>query len=525
MSRLAKHRAMVKNAELALILALTVAVAAACIYFDGFERIEAFAAQHDSWELDELFVVLMFGGISSFILLFRRAHDLRVEIRRREASEEEANKLARHDPLTGLPNRRMLAEELGLAIASVRESAAECAVFLIDLDLFKPINDVHGHVAGDQVLIEVASRITAVVGTAGTVARMGGDEFACVISYEYGSDLPARLATQILRGLHEPIRVQGVRVQIGCTIGIARAPQDGVTASALLHGADLAMYKGKRAGRGVYHFFDEEMDIQLRERAALEEDLRLAVSAGEIIPHFQPVMDLADGRILGFEALARWTHPTKGLIAPDTFIPIAEDLGIIDEITYAMLRSACAAARDWPALLWVSVNVSPLQLKDPWLASRLLAILVESGVAPGRLIVEVTENAVIDDMPRAQEIFASLQNAGVRIALDDFGKGYSSLYHLRKLRFDQLKIDRSFIHSMASPESAKIVSAVAGLGKSLGMPVTAEGVETSEEADALRALGCEHAQGFLFGKPLDAADTIAFLSASARDRIAVLRSA
>jgi len=467
----------------------------------------------------------MFAGFASIVLLFRRARDLRREIGRREASEEHATRLARHDPLTGLPNRRVLAEDLDTAIAAVRDCSAECAVFLIDLDLFKPINDVHGHVAGDAVLIEVAARIRAIVGNSGTVARMGGDEFACVISYETGCDLPARLAAQILRGLNEAILVEGVRMQIGSTIGIARAPHDGVTAIELLHGADLAMYKGKREGRGVYHFFDEEMDIQLRQRAALEDDLRLAVSAGEIIPHFQPVMNLQDNRILGFEALARWSHPTKGPIPPDIFIPIAEDLGIIDTITYAMLRASCAAARDWPASLSLSVNVSPLQLKDPWLASRLLAILTEAGIAPGRLIVEVTENAVIDDMIKAQEIFSSLQNAGVRLALDDFGKGYSSLYHLRQLRFDQLKIDRSFVHSMESPESATIVGAVAGLGKSLGMPVTAEGVETMAEADALRALGCEHAQGFLFGKPLNAADTLAFLNESSRGRVARIRSA
>jgi EAL domain-containing protein (putative c-di-GMP-specific phosphodiesterase class I) len=199
------------------------------------------------------------------------------------------------------------------------------------------------------------------------------------------------------------------------------------------------------------------------------------------------------------------------MIAPDTFIPIAEDIGIIDQISYSMLRRACEAAKDWPVGLWLSVNISPLQLEDPWLSSRLLAILTETGLAPGRLIVEVTENAVIDDLVKARDIFSSLQNAGVRIALDDFGRGYSSLYHLRTLHFDHLKIDRSFVHSMASPESAKIVSAVTSLGKSLGMPVTAEGVETAAEARQLRELGCEHAQGFLFGKAVDAAETLALL--------------
>ncbi len=518
-------RTMVKRAEVITIVVVTAAVTAICIWYDLFESFETFLGTNDRWELDDLFIVLMWGGLASFILLFRRARDLRFEIQRREASEHAATKLARHDPLTGLPNRRVLAEELELAIVSVRECASECAVFLIDLDHFKPVNDVHGHVAGDAVLIEVAARLTAIVGEAGTVARMGGDEFACVIFCELGSALPARMAGQILRSLKEPMLLQGGRAQLGATIGIARAPHDGLTASSLLHGADLAMDKGKREGRGIYHFFDEAMDIQLRARAALEEDLRLAVSAGEITPHFQPVIDLATGSILGFEALARWTHPSRGQIPPDVFIPVAEDLGIIDEVTYAMLRASCAAASRWPAYLWLSVNISPLQLRDPWLAARLLAILTETGFAPGRLIIEVTENAAIDDMLKAREIFSSLQNAGVRIALDDFGKGYSSLYHLRQLRFDQLKIDGSFVHSMSSPESVKIVSAVAGLGKSLGMPVTAEGVETSAEADALRTLGCEHGQGFLFGKPLDAAATMTLLNRVGRDRIAHLRSA
>jgi predicted signal transduction protein with EAL and GGDEF domain len=293
----------------------------------------------------------------------------------------------------------------------------------------------------------------------------------------------------------------------------------------LLHGADLAMYKGKREGGGVYHFFDQEMDVQLRDRAALEMDLRMAAGAGQIIPFFQPIMDLSDDRILGFEALARWMHPSRGMILPETFIPIAEDLGIIDEITNVMLRDSCIAARDWPSSFWVSVNISPQQLKDPWLAVRLLGILADTGFAPGRLVVEVTENAVIEDIMNARAIFSSLQSAGVRIALDDFGKGYSSLYHLRQLQFDQLKIDGSFVHSMNSPESAKIVNAVAGLGKSLGMLVTAEGVETSDEADALRALGCERGQGFLFGKPLDAAATIELLSRNPPGKISTLRSA
>jgi diguanylate cyclase (GGDEF)-like protein len=518
-------RPFARHTELILVLGSTVLVTLAGAYFDFFEQLTAFVEVHDHFQLDEMLLGLIYLCAVSVIVIFRRDRALRREIGRRETSEELATQLARHDPLTGLANRRILSEVLDATIDSLDPHELECAVFMIDLDLFKPVNDLHGHRVGDAVLVEVAARLSAIVGPAGTVARMGGDEFACVVSHPPGSDLPTRLATQILRVLGEPIFAQGLKVQIGSTIGIALAPQDGMKASALLHGADLAMYKGKREGRGVYHFFDEAMDLALRERAALEDDLRLAVSAGEIIPHFQPLMDLATDRILGFEALARWMHPTKGMIPPDTFIPIAEDLGIIDEITYAMLRAACSAAADWPASLSLSVNVSPVQLKDPWLASRLLAILAEMRFAPDRLIIEVTENAVIDDMKKAQEIFSALQSVGVRIALDDFGKGYSSLYHLRELRFDQLKIDRSFVHSMECPESAKIVSAVTGLGKSLGMPVTAEGVETNAEAIALRALGCEHAQGFLFGEPLDADATLALLAHTAALRIRRLRSA
>lgn len=496
----------VTRAEFLLVIVPFLLLSAASFYIDPLERFDEFLHTNN-----EIFTVLISTTFAMLVLFVRRARALRREITRREESEELANRLARHDPLTGLPNRRLLSEDLENALLRVQAGAAECAVLLLDLDRFKPINDAHGHAVGDEVLVEIANRLTDAVGEKGTVARMGGDEFACIIPYEAGSDVPTRLARQITRSVNQPLLINGVKVEVGSTIGLARAPQDGITASELLHGADLAMYEGKRGGRGDYRFFHAEMDSQLRGRATLERDLRAAVSAGVIVPHFQPVIDLAEGKIIGFEALARWPHPVRGMVQPDTFIPIAEDLGIIDQITYTMLRASCIAARDWPPALWVSVNISPTQLKDPWLASRLLAILSETGVAPGRLIMEVTENAIIDDMISAQQVFGSLQNAGVRIALDDFGKGYSSLYHLRQLRFDHLKIDGSFVQSMDSIESVEIVTAVAGLGKSLGMAVTAEGVQTTAEARTLRGIGCEHAQGFLFGKPLSASETLALL--------------
>lgn len=514
-----------KNIELVIVAFITLLVALLSIHYDAFEALAGYVHRHDAWQLDEYIIVLLTVGVAAFVLLVRRAVELRAEVRRRQQAEELANRLARHDPLTGLPNRRVLLEDLEEALEEAQTSAGECAVFLIDLDQFKPVNDLYGHAAGDALLIEAAVRISAVVGERGTVARLGGDEFACLIRYERGSDLPNRVASQIVRALNQEFNVEGKLIQVGSTVGIASAPKDATTSAALLHCADLAMYEGKRSGRGTYRFFRAEMDVQLRERAALEDDLRKAVVDQVIVPSFQPVADLSDGRITGFEALARWQHATLGSIPPDTFIPIAEDLGIIDQISHTMLRASCLVARDWPAKLTLSINISPIQLKDPWFATRILAILTETGFAPGRLIIEVTENAIIDDIDTAREVFRSLQGVGIRIALDDFGKGFSSLYHLRQLKFDHLKIDRSFVHDMTSPESAKIVSAVTGLGKSLGLPVTAEGVETQEEADALRALGCELAQGFLFGKPLDAAETNALLHEQESLEAAIERSA
>jgi diguanylate cyclase (GGDEF)-like protein len=433
--------------------------------------------------------------------------------------------LARHDPLTGLVNRRVLHEELPALLEEARSSTSQCAVFMIDLDHFKPINDVYGHDTGDAVLVEVASRLQRAAGSEGLVARVGGDEFVLAVLHEPGTDAPARTAIQIIRALSAPYEIAGRKLELGATVGIARAPVDAMLGDDLLRIADVAMYDAKRAGKGTHRFYHADMDERLRARAVLETELREAIANGDVMPYFQPVISLADRRIVGFEALARWHHPTRGTIAPDEFIPIAEDLGLIDALSHRILREGCIAAREWHSDTSLSINISPVQLKGPWLAPRLLAILQETGFAPQRLIVEVTENAIIDDVEHAAAVFASLQNVGIRIALDDFGKGYSSLSHLRQLKFDHLKIDASFVQSMNTTESRKIVSAVAGLGKALGMPVTAEGVESAEVADALRALGCEHAQGFLFGRPTPAIGAAHMLeSDDARAKVAKQRA-
>jgi diguanylate cyclase (GGDEF)-like protein len=506
---------LIKPLELVACIVTAVALGVLFDRIDAFERLAEFMAQHDAWQLDEIFFVLFFGGIGALILAIRRASDLAREMGKREVAEARALSLARHDPLTGLANRRVLHEDLPALLEEARKATTQCAVFMIDLDHFKPINDVYGHDTGDAVLVEVASRLQRAVGT-GLIARVGGDEFVLAILHEPGTDAPTRIAAQVIRTLTAPYDVGGRMLQLGASVGIARAPADATLGDDLLRVADVAMYDAKRAGKGTHRFFHADMDERLRERAVLEADLREAIAAGDIMPYFQPVISLADQRIVGFEALARWHHPTRGTIAPDDFIPLAEDLGLIDALSHRILRQGCIAARDWHSDTTLSINISPVQLKDSWLAARLLAILQETGFAPQRLIVEVTENAIIDDIEHAATVFASLQNVGIRIALDDFGKGYSSLSHLRQLKFNHLKIDSSFVRTMDTVESRKIVSAVAGLGKALGMPVTAEGVETPEVADALRALGCEHAQGFLFGRPAPAIEAAHMLDSKPR---------
>jgi diguanylate cyclase (GGDEF)-like protein len=493
-------------------VALCAVLIALFLNFDAFDRFAVFVEQHEAWQLDEVLGAGFVACLGSLILLYRRAREMRGEIVRREAAEKRANDLARHDPLTGLPNRRRFNEELAVALGHVASSANECATFLIDLDQFKAVNDSYGHAVGDALLVKVADRLRSACDRGTLIARLGGDEFAGIIKYPAGGDAPTRVASQIVRAFREPFEVDGAPLTATVTMGVARCPHDATTPSDLLRYADIAMYEGKRAGRGVYRIFHAEMDERLREHAALESELKLAIESGQIKPYFQPVISLGDEHISGFEALARWEHPTRGVIGPDQFISIAEELGIIDLLTYRILRESCEASRDWPPYTTLSINISPYQLKDPWLSARLLAVLAETGFSPARLIVEVTENAIIDDVEKAAEVFASLQNSGVRIALDDFGKGYSSLYHLRHLRFNHLKIDSSFVMSMDSPESEKVVRAITALGKSLGMPVTAEGVETAHSAQVLRGFGCEQAQGFLFGAPVPAADTVKLFS-------------
>jgi diguanylate cyclase (GGDEF)-like protein/PAS domain S-box-containing protein len=427
-----------------------------------------------------------------------------------EAAHQLAQSMARHDPLTGLPNRRVFAETLQTAVLRAARGSVEYAALIIDLDRFKPVNDVYGHAAGDDVLREVAIRLSQLVRKSDTVARLGGDEFGIIldcIAPEDPTAAAAILAERIIVGISQPIPIGDQLVEVGASIGVAVCPTDGNDPETLLRAADMAMYGAKEDGRGSCRFFTQSMEKALRERLALEDDVRRAVTAQDIIPHYQPLMQLAENRLVGFEILARWQHAARGDVKPEVFIPIAEKLGLIGELTYFLLRRACLDAHDWSPEITIALNISPLHFSDPLLPVKLLAILSETGFPPGRLEVEVTESAFVTDLHAARTALLTLQSLGIKISLDDFGTGYSSLYNLRELHFDKIKIDRSFVLSMQSNAgSAKIVHSVIALAKSLGLPTIAEGIEHREAMKEVIQSGGEYGQGFYFGQAMPAAD-------------------
>lgn len=420
--------------------------------------------------------------------------------------------VARTDALTGLPNRRGLYEQLRTALARAERSGGAVALLLCDLDRFKGVNDAHGHAAGDDLLQLVAARLGNAAGAGGTIARLGGDEFALVAVLDAAnapgpaSEAAAQLARRIIAVLGQPFALpSGPVAQIGASIGIALArPGDG-SADALVRRADVALYRAKADGRSRFHFFEPALDAHIQARALLEGELRQAVAEGLLLPYFQPLVDMRTERLIGFEMLARWPHPTRGMIPPGEFIPVAEDIGLIGPMTEHLLRRACHAAAAWPSDIFIACNLSPLQLRDRSLPATVQSILDESGLPAHRLELEITESALVGDIDLARELLGELKALGVRLALDDFGTGYSSLRHLQLLPIDKLKIDASFVRAMDSDmESRKIVAAVIGLGHSLGLVTVAEGVEEEGTAALLRALGCDVGQGWLYGRPVSA---------------------
>ena len=441
-----------------------------------------------------------------------------------EAAQSLAQSLARHDALTGLPNRRVFAEALEAANAEAGRAAAPYAILIIDLDRFKPVNDIHGHQAGDAVLREIASRIGALVRTGDTVARLGGDEFGvilhCGTPEEEAAASAVALADRIIHDVERPVSIGDRYVEVGASVGIAVSPANGTDSETLLRAADMAMYRSKEEGHGSYRFFEPGMEAALRARVALEEDIRQAVANEDIRPHYQPLMLLAENRLVGFEVLARWHHPTRGDVEPAAFIPVVEKLDLIGDLTYSLLRRACLDARDWSPEITIALNVSPKHLADPLLPVKFLAILTEIGFPPKRLEIEITETALVNDLPTARAALVALQDLGIKISLDDFGTGYSSLYNLRELRFDKIKIDRSFVMSMETNiESAKIVHSVIDLAKSLGLPTIAEGIEHLQAMEQIVKSGGEYGQGFYFAKAMPAAEATKLVEgATAADR-------
>ena len=427
------------------------------------------------------------------------------------SSRAEAHRLSLHDTLTGLPNRAMFAERMDEALSHVQRQSV--ALLCLDLDRFKQVNDTLGHSCGDALLRCVADRLRGNVRPDDTVTRLGGDEFA-VIQMASGADEARCLAQRLVDALSEPYELAGHRVVVGASIGVALAPGDTRAPDGLLQLADLALYRAKSDGRGTFCFFETGMDAKLQARRMLEADLRQAVAGHEFELHYQPVVALASGAISSFEALVRWRHPQRGLVSPGDFIPVAEETGLIVPMGDWVLRQACAEAASWPGSVSVAVNISAVQFRGDTLVASVFEALSATGLAPGRLELEITETALLADADSILATLHHLRAFGVRIAMDDFGTGYSSLSYLRSFPFDKIKIDQSFIRDIETSMDCKaIVRAVTGLGGNLGIPTTAEGVETIEQLNQLRAEGCDLVQGYYFSRPVPAGSVPALLDA------------
>lgn len=456
-------------------------------------------------EFGEALLIAGLLGIFLFVAI-RRMRAQELEVARRIAAEEHARELAFQDPLTGLPNRRQFDDALAEALAAPPGADRTHAVLLMDLNGFKTINDVFGHPIGDAVLREVGLRLQHIVREANhLVARLGGDEFGIVARHLNGAESASGIALQIIDTLKAPIHSGDTEHRIGAGIGIALFPRDGNSAQEIVRVADIALYRAK-SSHSEFRFFEASMDDQVRERALIEKELRHALETGDIQPHYQPIVDLGTEEIIGFEALARWHHASLGDVPPSRFIPVAEDCGLINELGDHLLATACRDAAKWPNDTILSFNVSPIQLRNPTFGLRVLAILGDTGLSPKRLEIEITESTLVRDLNIAKAALDCLRDAGVRIALDDFGTGYSSLYHLRNFKVDRIKIDRSFIESIGRENASfAIVRALLGLSHGLGLQVTAEGIESTDQREALRSVGCDQGQGFLFSSALPAA--------------------
>jgi diguanylate cyclase (GGDEF)-like protein len=442
------------------------------------------------------------------------------DVTERRQAEIKIAHMARHDALTDLPNRVLLRERLNEALAHV-ERGQRLAVLYLDLDHFKNVNDSLGHTTGDELLRVVAGRLRGCVNEGDTISRVGGDEFFVIQKGIADATDAERLASRISDAIRTPCDLHGHLVMIDASIGIALAPTDGCEANELLKNADMAMYGAKADGRGVYRFFEATMDARMKERRALELALRTAFENEEFSLHYQPMLNLSTGEVRCCEALLRWHHPERGKVSPAEFIPVAEEIGLIVAVGEWVIRHACKDAAQWPNDVCVAVNLSPTQLSSKGILPTVVGALAASGLPPQRLEIEITEAVLMQNSEVTLQTLHQLRMLGIRISMDDFGTGYSSLSYLRSFPFDNIKIDRCFIKGLGdSSEANAIVQAVAALAESLGMTTTAEGVETRQQLDLVRDLGCTDMQGFFYSPPVPAHELTRILASRPAAKIA-----
>jgi diguanylate cyclase (GGDEF)-like protein len=450
---------------------------------------------------EELRALALATALVGAIVIAAAVFAARIDRQTRSDAMRDLTYMAHNDTLTGLPNRRGFQAELGRRIEAARATGTKIGLCAIDLDRFKEVNDLHGHKAGDDVLVLIAHRLRGAMGPGDLVARLGGDEFIAVTRFAERTDLTA-FAARLGTNVKAPISLGHFEARLGASIGVAVFPDDARDAETLANNADLAMYRAKTEGAQEPRYYNSELDEAVRERRELASDLRQAIERNALEVHYQVQTRAATGAVTGYEALVRWTHPTKGSIPPSLFIPIAEEHGLILALGEWVLRRACADAVRWEHESKVAVNVSPLQLAHAELPQLFHQVMVETGLPPRRLEIELTESAIMADRDRALFVLRQIKALGVGVALDDFGTGYSSLETLRVFPFDKIKLDRFFTAELAeSPQATAIIRAVLALGKSLAIPVLAEGVETRAQLDILLREGCDEVQGFLFGRP------------------------
>ncbi|MGQ4275307.1 putative bifunctional diguanylate cyclase/phosphodiesterase [Terrihabitans sp. B22-R8] len=480
------------------------------------EHFRTYTAAQDLLDLEEVLALtaICVGGLLLFAL--RRVILQKREIKRREAAENYALNLACHDPLTGLPNRRHFMDAVDRAMTELPHGEHVHAVMLMDLNSFKAINDIYGHPIGDELLIELGGMLSAAAGNDGMVARLGGDEFALMARDLASPDEAARLGRRLLAVLEKPIRTARGEHRLGLGIGIALAPRDGTERAELVRKADVALYRAKAEGSSSLSFFEQEMEAHLRERSYVEQELRTALDLKSIAPAFQPSLDLETGQVTGFDVVPHWSHAILGVMSPKRYVSVAEDSGLIRDLTEQVLRQACFQAATWPSELTLSFRLADALMRDPGLSARVLKIVSDTRLDPARLEIAVSEGAVMRDVDESRKVLTPLRQAGVKLALANFGTSYASIWHLRDLQFDKLKIDRSFIEDLDhNPNSAVVVRTILGLGRGLGLAISADGIEKPEQRDLLHDQGLEEGQGRLFGRTLTGEEAIALVSRQA----------